>query len=156
MFSIQSPVVKSFSAKSLILMQVYNKGTRSGIFQEHSFHKRSLQLFLKSGTTPANNDLFKANNKNMRKRCKIYSKFIIKHKNYVIDVGLVFLEPRRQPEGSYERVCPPFRLSFHPSICPGVFSGLYHQFFLNFSMMLETYMKLCVTEFRQMIALQKL
>ena len=37
------------------------------------------------------------------------------------------------------RVCPSFRLS----VCPG---ELYHQFFLNFGMMLETHMKLCVTE----------
>ena len=40
--------------------------------------------------------------------------------------------------------------SVHPSICPSVslefFLELYLRFFLNFSMVLETHMKLCVTE----------
>ena len=40
------------------------------------------------------------------------------------------------------RVCP----SFHPSVCLGVFLELSHLFFLNFGMMLETRMKLCVTK----------
>ena len=33
-----------------------------------------------------------------------------------------------------------------PSIYPGIFLELYHQFFLNFGMVLETCKKLCVTE----------
>ena len=64
------------------------------------------------------------------------------------------------------RVCAPFRASFCPSIllcvllpihpslrpsaqptfCARVFSELYNWFFLNFVLMLETHMKLCVTE----------
>ena len=38
------------------------------------------------------------------------------------------------------------RPSVRPSVCPGVFLELYHWFFLNFGMMLETHMKFCVTE----------
>ena len=38
--------------------------------------------------------------------------------------------------------CPSVFLSF----CPGVFLELYHSFFLKFGMVLETHMKLCVTE----------
>ena len=37
-----------------------------------------------------------------------------------------------------KRVCPYF--------CLGIFLELYHQFFLNFGMVLETHMKLCMTE----------
>ena len=33
-----------------------------------------------------------------------------------------------------------------PSVRPSVFLELYHQFFLNFAMVLETHMKLCVTQ----------
>ena len=42
----------------------------------------------------------------------------------------------------WNRICP----SFHPSVCPGFFLELYHYFFLNFSMRLQTHMKLCMTE----------
>ena len=53
---------------------------------------------------------------------------------------LYLLDPRWYPEGSYKigSVC--------PSICPGIFLELYHQFFLNFGMVLESHMKLCMTE----------
>ena len=37
-------------------------------------------------------------------------------------------------------------LSFRPFLCPGVFCELHHQLFLNFGIVLETYMKLYVTE----------
>ena len=38
-----------------------------------------------------------------------------------------------------------FSLSFiHCSVCVGIFLKLYHQFFKNFGMVLETYMKLCL------------
>ena len=41
----------------------------------------------------------------------------------------------------------PYKIeSVHPFICPGVFLELDHQFFLNFSMVLEIHKKLCVTE----------
>ena len=36
--------------------------------------------------------------------------------------------------------------SFRPSFYPGVFFQLYHHFFLNFGMGLETHMKLYLTE----------
>ena len=42
-------------------------------------------------------------------------------------------------------ILPSFCLSFHPSFCPGVFLESYNKFFLMFGMVLETYMKLCVT-----------
>ena len=50
-----------------------------------------------------------------------------------------FLDPQWQPEGSYKLV------SVRPSICLGVFFELYHCFFLNFGMVLETHMRLYVT-----------
>ena len=61
---------------------------------------------------------------------------------------LLIRPPRRQPEGSYKivSVCPFDCLPVRPSVCPGVFLELSYQFFLNFGMVLETYMKLCVTE----------
>ena len=34
--------------------------------------------------------------------------------------------------------------SFHPFVCLDVFLELHHWFFLNFGVMLETHMKLCV------------
>ena len=40
---------------------------------------------------PANIYLFKFNNRNIRKRCEIYSKLTIKHQNNVNDIALVFL-----------------------------------------------------------------
>ena len=46
----------------------------------------------------------------------------------------------------WNRVCPSFRSPFRPSICPGILLDLYHYLFLNFGMVLETHMKLCVTE----------
>ena len=50
----------------------------------------------------------------------------------------IFFGPRWQLEGSYGRVC--------PSGCLGVLLEFYRQFFLNFGMVLETHMKLGVTE----------
>ena len=43
-------------------------------------------------------------------------------------------------------VLPPFQPSICLFICSGVFLELYHYFFLNFCVVLETNMKLCVTE----------
>ena len=37
-------------------------------------------------------------------------------------------------------------LSFCPSVCPGVFLELDHLIFLNFSIVLDTLIKLCMTE----------
>ena len=39
-----------------------------------------------------------------------------------------------------------FCLPFCPSFCPGVCLKLYHYFFLNFGLVLETHIKLCMTE----------
>ena len=60
---------------------------------------------------------------------------------------MLILEPQRQPERSYKVgfVCPSVLPSFRSFLCPGNFLELYHQFFLNFCMMLQTRMKLCVT-----------
>ena len=43
-------------------------------------------------------------------------------------------------------VFPSFQLSFHFSICQEIFLELYLWFFLNFAMVWETHVKLCVTE----------
>ena len=59
-----------------------------------------------------------------------------------------------RPEGSglslfqflNHRVCPSFHPSVLPSILSGVFLELYHQFFLKFANVLETYMNFCMTE----------
>ena len=74
------------------------------------------------------------------------------------------LDPRRQPKWFYKirsvhpsvllsvlsLVLPLVLLSFRPSVrssvCPGIFFELYLELFLNFAMVLETQMKLCVTE----------
>ena len=59
----------------------------------------------------------------------------------------MFLDPRQQPEGSYKIVS--VRLSIRPSINPSVQAFSWNciiSFFLNFGMVLETHMKLCVTE----------
>ena len=57
-----------------------------------------------------------------------------------------FLDPWRQPEGSYEQglsvlpsFCPSFSPSFSLSFCPGMFLELCLQFFLNFGLVLETH-----------------
>ena len=54
--------------------------------------------------------------------------------------SLHFLDPRQQLEGSFKigSVCH----SIHLSVCPGI--GIV-SFFLNFGMVLQTYMKLCMT-----------
>ena len=46
----------------------------------------------------------------------------------------------------WNRICPSFRPSVCSSVCPGIFVELYHMIFLNFGMMQETHMKLCMTE----------
>ena len=47
----------------------------------------------------------------------------------------------------WNRVCPSIHPCFCPSfhLCPSVFLELYHLLFLNFGLVLETHMKLCVT-----------
>ena len=71
-------------------------------------------------------------------------------RTYDAPMKMCMLDLQRGPiKQGLNRVCPSFYLSFHlffcpfvhPSICPGVFLELYHQFFLNFGM-LETHMKL--------------
>ena len=61
---------------------------------------------------------------------------------------LTFWTPSLQPEGSYKigSVHSSVLQSFCPSFCQGVFLELHHQFFLNFDMILETHMQLCMTE----------
>ena len=44
------------------------------------------------------------------------------------------------------RVCLSFCPSFRPFFCPGVSLELYHYSFVNFDMVLETHIKLCVTK----------
>ena len=51
-------------------------------------------------TFPANIYLFKVNNRNIRKRCGIYSKSTIKTPEYVIDIVLVFYTMRSDKFGS--------------------------------------------------------
>ena len=61
-----------------------------------------------------------------------------------IQIFWYILNPRQEPEGSYKiGSVRPFICN---SVCSGLFLELYHQFFLNFSMLIETYIKLCVTQ----------
>ena len=79
------------------------------------------------------------------------SKSIIQKRNlHLLYASL--LDAQQQLEGSYKTgsVCPSVHPSASPSVCPsvcpGVFLELYHKFFLNFGMVLENHMKLCMTE----------
>ena len=66
--------------------------------------------------------------------------------------SIIFFGPPLVSEGSYKigsvcpSVCPFTFLPFCPSICPGVFLELRHLFFLNFGIVQQSHVKLCVTE----------
>ena len=53
---------------------------------------------------------------------------------------VIFRSPAVAGRVLWQRVCPS-SLSFRPPACPGIFLELYHWFFLNLGMVLETCMK---------------
>ena len=66
--------------------------------------------------------------------------------------SIIFFGPPLVSEGSYKigsvcpSVCPFAFLPFCPSICPGVFLELHYLFFLNFGIVQQSHVKLCMTE----------
>ena len=72
----------------------------------------------------------------------LYSLFCLGFPWYIFFFIFFFGLPALAGRVLWNRICP----SFRPSVCPGFFLELYHYFFLNFSMRLETHIKLCMTE----------
>ena len=71
----------------------------------------------------------------------LYSLFCLGFPWYIYFFIFFFGPPALAGRVLWNRICP----SFRPSVCPGFFLEFYHYFFLNFSMRLETHIKLCMT-----------
>ena len=109
-----------------------NRGRKLNVHKTFRRHPRQ-QVFYKTQKQPS--EVF------YNKRC---SQKFCENSQENTCAKVSFLDPRRQPEGSYEMGS--VRTSVRRSVWPGVYLELYHYFCLNFGMVLETHLKLCMSE----------